>query len=1035
MTSDQAEGRANSRGQDDSRSNREELSIDAGCFQGLCNVLGDGIVHADRNGKIIQVNPAFCSMLGYDWDELVGSSIFDFTPEETRESQALRVGAFMESGENSIEFEQILIHNGGQSLYVRVNCWLQRGDQGDIQGVWCVFRDMTDQRSAEDRADRNLEKYRFLAENSEDIIWTLDRFQRYTYVSPSVERVRGFKPEELLGTSLEQSVTPESYQRVCESLKTIDERFLHGERNLFCRLELQFLCKDGSLVWGESLAKALNEEDGMSGGVVGSTRDITERKKFEERLRSSEQSLLALLNATEDSVGLFTLDGTVLAMNQNMANFLGQPREATMGRSVYDFIPENLQSMVKAIFTRVAASRQAMTEQVVWSGRILNGIVYPVCDQSEVSTIAVYGRDVTEARFAEEARKKTQEQYRLIVETANEGILGLDADQRITYANKIVAKFLGCEIEEIIGQSFLDYIEPSELEDNRERMVRRIGGMGERYERRFVRKDGILVWGLVSATPLMAEDGRGLGAFAMIADITEVKQAHERLETILDGISADIYVADIETNEILFMNAHMREQFGDIKEGEICHHVIRGQDEPCDFCIKPSLVDAAGNPVGTLVSERYSEKRKRWNLNHDRAIEWLQGKLVHMHMAADITELKNMAAELERSRTKAEAASLAKNEFLANMSHEIRTPLNGLLGMLQLLQLSALEPTQAEYLETALNSGRSLLQVLNDILDLSKVESGKLELEETVFGLAEVLDSVVSTFRYAVEERGLEMSWEVDESLPIFIQGDKGRLRQILFNLVGNAVKFTEKGAIRVKVFPLRQEMAGGQIRILFEVADTGIGIADDKVDSIFDPFSQVDGSLTRKYQGTGLGLGIVHRLVQLMSGSITVDAMEGEGTSIYFTIVAKKVDAPAKAEVKPQRRFQKGLSILIAEDERVNRMVVQRILEKLGHVPVCVESGEAAIEIMKVTSFDLFFTDIHMPGLDGVETGRYIREDLGLDIPIIALTAHAMKDDRDRFIKAGMNGYIAKPFEIDQLQQEIDRVMKEYALRKGAES
>jgi CheY-like chemotaxis protein len=315
--------------------------------------------------------------------------------------------------------------------------------------------------------------------------------------------------------------------------------------------------------------------------------------------------------------------------------------------------------------------------------------------------------------------------------------------------------------------------------------------------------------------------------------------------------------------------------------------------------------------------------------------------------------------------------------------------------------------------------------VLNDILDLSKVESGKLELEAIPFELGEVLDQVVSTFRHPVEERGVAMRWEIDEELPRHFVADKGRLRQILFNLVGNAVKFTESGSIEVRAHPLNPGEEDGAVRLLFEVADTGIGIPRDKVGAVFDPFTQVDGSSTRKYQGTGLGLGIVRRLVQLMGGSISVDTEEGEGTTIYFTIRARSAEPPDDPAHAPSALSEKGgLSILVAEDERVNRVVIQRILEKLGHRAVCVGSGEEAINILRERTFDLFLSDIQMPGLDGVATTKVIRGDLGLDIPVIALTAHAMQGDRDRFIEAGMNGYVSKPFEIDRLQQEIERVM-----------
>ena len=452
--------------------------------------------------------------------------------------------------------------------------------------------------------------------------------------------------------------------------------------------------------------------------------------------------------------------------------------------------------------------------------------------------------------------------------------------------------------------------------------------------------------------------------------------------------------------------------------------VFRDEPEPCTFCAKPKLLDEFGNPVETMINERYNPLTKRWYLNHDRAIEWLEGKKVHMHMAADVTELKTMADDLKLAMGEAQAASIAKNEFLANMSHEIRTPLNGLLGMLQLLQLTSLVEEQRDYLDTAVDSGRNLLHILNDILDLSKIESGKLELDEYAFELGEVIDSVVAVFRRQAESRGLTMFWKIDESLHRHFMGDKGRLRQILFNLVGNAAKFTESGTIVVEAYPLKTRLKSGRTLLYFTVADTGIGIPDDKLDQVFDPFTQVDGSFTRKYQGTGLGLGIVRRLVRLMEGTISILSQEGKGTSVSFTIAVTPEKQGKKAVAIVQKSLgSKGLSILVAEDERVNREVVQRLLTKLGYTPLCVENGEAALEMLKYRTFDCVLMDIQMPELDGLETTRAIREELGLDVPVIALTAHAMKGDRKRFIKAGMNGYVAKPFDIAELQKEIERV------------
>lgn len=599
------------------------LEIDPVCLEGIYNALGDSVINTDHRGVILQANPAFCALIGKGREEVIGKAVSDFTPEADREDERRMILELIESGESAREFEKRLETADGRTLWVRVNSWVHRPPGGPVR-LWGVFRDISGQREAESLARSHFDKYRLLAENVADIIWTLDMDGRYTYVSPSVEHMLGFKADEVVGMTTDDIVAPADLAKIRAAWKAELDKAGKGASMPTLLMAVRLRVKGGGFLWGELLVRALMDDDGNQVGYVGSTRDITERKRIEERLRTSEQWLLATLNATNDSVALFRPDGTVLAINENMARFIGLSEDLTRGRNIFEFIPGPLKDTVMDAFRTVTATRRPMSEQLVWSGTILDGTIYPVMDGDEPSAIAVYGRDVTEERFAEEARKKTQEQYRLIVETANEGILGLDADQRITYANKIVADFFGCPAEEIIGRNLADFIDKADLGGSGERGDRRRMARRERYEQRFVRRDGGEVWGMVSSTPLVAEDGRPLGAFAMIADITEVKRSHRRLLAILDGISADIYVTDFETHEILFMNAHMRDRYREAEEGMICHRAILGLEGQCPHCPKPRLVDDDGNPVGTVVSERHHKHHKRWLLNHDRAIRWLR---------------------------------------------------------------------------------------------------------------------------------------------------------------------------------------------------------------------------------------------------------------------------------------------------------------------------------------------------------------------------------------------------------------------------
>jgi signal transduction histidine kinase/CheY-like chemotaxis protein len=400
----------------------------------------------------------------------------------------------------------------------------------------------------------------------------------------------------------------------------------------------------------------------------------------------------------------------------------------------------------------------------------------------------------------------------------------------------------------------------------------------------------------------------------------------------------------------------------------------------------------------------------------------------------DITQLKQMMADLEAARQKAEAADRAKSEFLAVMSHEIRTPMNAIVGMTGLLMESELAEEQREWAEIVRNSGNALLSLIEDILDLSKISAGKLELLNMDFSLRDCVEGVVNSFGYAARGRGLTLEAALPPDFPPLVNGDGKRLRQVLTNILGNAVKFTTEGSVQVTLtcMPLPEP---NQVELQFAVADTGIGIAPDRMARLFQPFTQADAAISAKYGGTGLGLAICDRLCQLMGGRIwavsrgtvggnpPADFVLPEhpvGSIFYFTVQVGTVTSTRQAPrvvSPPTARFpSEALRILVAEDNPVNQRVMAHILRKLGYNGDFVSTGQEVLARLEQQTYDVVLMDVQMPGMDGLTTARRIRQTWGERPKIIAVTAEAMVGDREKCLQAGMDGYLSKPFRLEEL-------------------
>jgi signal transduction histidine kinase/PAS domain-containing protein/ActR/RegA family two-component response regulator len=544
-------------------------------------------------------------------------------------------------------------------------------------------------------------------------------------------------------------------------------------------------------------------------------------------------------------------------------------------------------------------------------------------------------------------------------------------------------------------------------------------------------------YSLISSTQVDFPEGSAV--ILSIADITRQKQAEtyiaeseERFATVVDSLDDLVYVADMDTHRILFMNRPMRNIFGN-RVGEICWQALQqGQSGPCAFCTNDKLVDAQGKPRGVYVWDFQNTVTGEWYTCRDRAINWIDGRTVRLEAASNITQLKKIQIALEKAKEAAEAASLAKSHFLATMSHEIRTPMNGIIGMVKLLQRSRPREDQQDYIDAISTSSEQLLLLLNDILDLSKIEAGRLELELQPFDLGKLLKDSITLVENSARQKGLQISLTLASATPTMLQGDSTRLRQILLNLLSNAVKFTAEGSVRLLVESTANSDTAAGIR--FSVIDTGVGVPAEMAERIFDEFTQLDSGIARRYEGTGLGLAICKRLVTAMGGTIWLDRSGRQGSTFCFELelplAPEAPPLPSPDEAAPVAAIQPR-RVLLAEDNKINSLVARQLLEQSGHTVAIAENGAQVLELLAQQAYDIVLMDLHMPEVDGIEATRRIRRLTDPDkaaIPIIALTANIMHAEQERCLAAGMNGFIAKPFTPEKLEAIIAQTLSEDA-------
>ncbi len=669
-----------------------------------------------------------------------------------------------------------------------------------------------------------------------------------------------------------------------------------------------------------------------------------------------------------------------------------------------------------------------------WKWVLCRGMVVARDDAGRPLRMTGTMADIGDRKEAEEAR------VRAVLEASPEAMLVLDPEGRIRYANQLCASGFGYSLPELVDMEG-DLLAPG---------MQQVGRPGRVLTAR--RSDGSSFPAEVNLTPMQSQ-GQAL-TIVSLRDISERQKAEQalkdlaaRLHEILQMMPIGLFIKDPE-GRVTLINRACEAQFG-LSLDELEDEAQRGQFPDAEFAsfrardreafeggVMIDYVETIRDPNGRAQHLRTIKKPV---FNEQGEPEYLIGMMVDItdsiHTEQQLRELNEHLEERVQQRTRqldlakqvAEEASLAKGQFLANMSHEIRTPMNGVIGMAYLALKTDLNARQRDYIEKIRFAGEHLLGIIDDILDFSKIEAGKLEIDTVAFTLDHVIQTVTTVVAPKAASKELALVFEIDPTLPPALQGDPLRLGQVLINYTNNAIKFSERGSITVRVLKLEDRLDICLLR--FEVTDTGIGLAPAEAAKLFQSFQQADTSTTREYGGTGLGLAICKQLAQLMGGQVGVDSEAGRGSCFWFTARVGKLDAMPAAHAGVQERTARpapipdlhGARILLVEDNTFNQQIALEMLEEAGCTVCVAQNGLEALDLLAKTGFDLVLMDVQMPVMDGLQATRLIRLDPQLaGLRVLAMTANATSDDRDRCMAAGMDDFITKPIQSAMLCQAV---------------
>ncbi len=801
------------------------------------------------------------------------------------------------------------------------------------------------------------------------------------------------------------------------------------------------------------------------GAVIG------ERREAGRRLADEEERIRLILDSTAEGIYGIDLDGICSFINPAALRILGfASRDEVLGRNFHSLCHHTAAdgSPMLPEACRILSFRAGRTshvdDEIFWRKDGASFPVeywsHPIVRSGVIAGCVVAFLDVTQRRVFERAVRESEQRFRAVFEGSEIGIAISDVKDGHLTVNPAYRRMLDCTVDEMQSIDIFDRLtHPDDLASDIGQFQQLASGEFDRLhiDKRYLLRSGRLVWVSLELSVLRDSAGKPQFIIGLAADITERKRAEEelraselQLRAFIDDAPVCVAMFDRDVRYL----AASRRWINDYSFG---HEDLAGV---CLYDLIPNLPEKWRETHRRgLAGEKQHLGEDIW-LRADGVRQWVtsavypwrdpQGNVGGIIISAeDVSQRKLAEAELQKAKLAAEAASQAKSLFLATMSHEIRTPLNGILGMTELVLDTRLSSGQREHLNLVHFSAESLLSIVNDILDFSKIEAGKLEVETIPFRLRQCFDDMLKTCAIRARQKGLEFAFDPAPDLPDAFLGDPGRIRQILLNLIGNAIKFTERGHIHVHAkatFP-----TSDRALLHFAVTDTGIGISPEAQGKIFAAFSQADGSMARKYGGTGLGLAICLRLANMMGGEIAVESVPQQGSTFHFTAdlaLQKVADKSAPTSLasctdslsaSPPTSFEFSLPqsnlfrVLLVEDNAVNRTLAQRLLEKRGFRVTLAEDGKQAVLATAAAEFDLILMDIQMPEMDGFEATAEIRkrENLaGNHTPIIALTAHALKEDRERCLSAGMDAYVTKPIRPDELFRAIHGLLSTPASR-----